>query len=60
MHDPDIWEAPDEFRPERFMRDGKLDSTILDPITIAFGSGRRLGGRQCGYLSSGAHIVLEI
>ena len=41
MKDPAVYENPDEFRPDRFIRDGKLDQDVLDPATIAFGSGRR-------------------
>jgi len=32
---------PREFRPERFLRNGKLDSSGRDPMDIAFGFGRR-------------------
>ncbi|KAI0770060.1 cytochrome P450 [Fomes fomentarius] len=42
MHDPHTWEQPDEFRPERFIRDDKLDHDVMDPFNIVFGSGRRI------------------
>ncbi|RPD61614.1 cytochrome P450 [Lentinus tigrinus ALCF2SS1-6] len=42
MHDLDIFEAPDEFRPERFIRDGKLDVSVRDPARYIFGYGRRI------------------
>jgi len=32
---------PREFRPKRFLRNGKLDSSVKDPMDIAFGFGRR-------------------
>ncbi|KAI0820677.1 cytochrome P450 [Trametes gibbosa] len=32
---------PEEFRPERFLKDGKIDPDILDPVDFAFGYGRR-------------------
>ena len=43
MHDPEVYDNPDEFRPERFLRDGKLDPTVRDPFAFVFGFGRRYG-----------------
>ena len=34
---------PHEFKPERFLKDGKLDDSVRDPMDIAFGFGRRWG-----------------
>jgi cytochrome P450 len=43
MHDPEIYESPDDYIPDRFLKDGKLDSSIRDPLnTGAFGYGRRI------------------
>ncbi|KZV16364.1 7-ethoxycoumarin O-deethylase-like [Dorcoceras hygrometricum] len=39
--DPDIWENPSEFRPERFL-DGKWDYSGNDLHYFPFGSGRRI------------------
>jgi hypothetical protein len=33
---------PREFKPERFLRNGKLDNSVRDPMDIAFGFGRRI------------------
>lgn len=41
MHDPEEYKDPDEFRPERFIRDGKLDPNVRDPLAFVFGFGRR-------------------
>ncbi|KAI0670966.1 CyP450 monooxygenase [Trametes maxima] len=43
LHDPEMYDRPNEFLPERFIRDGKLDFTAArDPTTIMFGFGRRV------------------
>ncbi|KAI0641987.1 CyP450 monooxygenase [Trametes meyenii] len=42
LHDPDVYESPDEFRPERFIKDGRLDTTVPDPAAFMFGFGRRI------------------
>ncbi|KZW03027.1 cytochrome P450 [Exidia glandulosa HHB12029] len=42
MNDEQHYEKPGEFRPERFLRGNELDSTVLDPLEIAFGYGRRI------------------
>ncbi|PPQ69644.1 hypothetical protein CVT24_001217 [Panaeolus cyanescens] len=42
LHDPDVFEKPDEFIPERYLKDGKLDTSVRDPSVAAFGYGRRI------------------
>ncbi|TBU24748.1 cytochrome P450 [Dichomitus squalens] len=42
MQDPAVFENPDEFRPERFIRNGQLDVTVRDPAAHIFGYGRRI------------------
>ncbi|KAI8996338.1 cytochrome P450 [Trametes punicea] len=48
---PNIWAMardqseypdPDCFRPERFLKDGKIDPNVRDPATFTFGFGRRI------------------
>ncbi|CDO71706.1 hypothetical protein BN946_scf184915.g50 [Trametes cinnabarina] len=43
LHDPEVYDDPLEFRPERFIKDGKLDPTVPDPTAFMFGFGRRQG-----------------
>ncbi|GBG68399.1 hypothetical protein CBR_g2943 [Chara braunii] len=46
MHDPEVWPEPWEFRPERFIRDGRLADDLHPDgknfAFIPFGSGRRV------------------
>ncbi|RDX45817.1 cytochrome P450 [Lentinus brumalis] len=42
MHDPEVYENPHEFRPERFIKDGQLDAGTRDPYEYVFGFGRRI------------------
>jgi len=47
FHDEHHYTEPYEFRPERFLRNGELDPTVLDPTRVIFGFGPRLcPGRQ--------------
>ena len=54
MHDPAVYDDPDAFRPERFIRDGKLDPSVPDPISFVFGFGRRFVATR--YWRGDAHI----
>lgn len=40
LHDKDDYPDPFVFKPERFMKDGKLNHEVRDPLA-AFGFGRR-------------------
>ncbi|KAI0697650.1 cytochrome P450 [Cerioporus squamosus] len=42
MHDPEVYENPEEFRPDRFIKDGRLDLSVRDPVRFVFGFGRRI------------------
>ncbi|KAI0643177.1 cytochrome P450 [Trametes meyenii] len=42
LHDPELYSHPEVFNPERFIRDGKIDLTVPDPYSFAFGYGRRV------------------
>ncbi|RXW19069.1 hypothetical protein EST38_g6797 [Candolleomyces aberdarensis] len=42
MHNPDIFDQPFEFIPERYLKDGKIDTSVPDPDIAAFGHGRRI------------------
>ncbi|KAK0452985.1 cytochrome P450 [Desarmillaria tabescens] len=42
LHDETTYPEPHSFRPERFMKEGKLNPDIRDPDTVLFGFGRRI------------------
>jgi cytochrome P450 len=42
MHNEDDFPNPENFDPERYLKDGKINPNIKrDPVDIAFGMGRR-------------------
>ena len=41
LHNPEVFDKPFEFIPERYLRDGKIDPSVPDTDIAAFGSGRR-------------------
>ncbi|KAL0958150.1 hypothetical protein HGRIS_000317 [Hohenbuehelia grisea] len=42
LHDESEYPDPFTFNPDRFLKDGKLNRDIKDPVTAAFGYGRRI------------------
>ena len=41
LHDRNAFNDPQEFQPERYLKDGKLNPDVRDPECAAFGFGRR-------------------
>ena len=41
LHDRKAFNNPQEFQPERYLKDGKLNPDVRDPDFVAFGFGRR-------------------
>lgn len=41
LRDPEDYPDPENFNPDRFIKDGRIDPDVRDPGTIAFGFGRR-------------------
>jgi cytochrome P450 len=41
LNDERDYPEPHIFKPERFLKNGKLDGSARDPLDIAFGFGRR-------------------
>lgn len=41
LYNENEYRDPFVFKPERFIKDGRLDPNIRDPAMIAFGFGRR-------------------
>ena len=41
LHDRKVFNNPEEFQPERYLKDGKLNPDARDPDCAVFGFGRR-------------------
>ncbi|KAL7280060.1 hypothetical protein ACG7TL_006475 [Trametes sanguinea] len=46
LRDPAAYDRPEQFNPDRFIRDGKLDTSVRDPAAYVFGYGRRRVGKN--------------
>ncbi|PFH47416.1 hypothetical protein AMATHDRAFT_67760 [Amanita thiersii Skay4041] len=42
LYNEEVYPNPTEFRPERFLKDEKLNLEVPDPVEVAFGFGRRI------------------
>ncbi|KAJ2917333.1 hypothetical protein MD484_g3041, partial [Candolleomyces efflorescens] len=51
LHDPELYQNPFIFDPERFIKDGKINKEVANPFSAAFGFGRRI--------CPGRHISLD-
>ena len=40
-YDEAVYPEPHKYDPERFLKDGRLDSSVKDPEDRVFGTGRR-------------------
>ena len=41
LRNPDDYPNPECFDPDRFLKDGHINSGVRDPATVIFGFGRR-------------------
>ncbi|KAH6919268.1 cytochrome P450 [Coprinopsis sp. MPI-PUGE-AT-0042] len=42
MHDPEYFDEPMAFKPERYLKDGKINHDVVSPEAASFGYGRRI------------------
>ena len=59
-HDPQYWDSPDEFIPERFLpqEDGSMSPALTSPAYLPFGTGhRRCPGRRFAETTVWTHIT---
>ncbi|KAG2021126.1 cytochrome P450, variant 2 [Coprinopsis cinerea AmutBmut pab1-1] len=58
LHDPNVFDDPFAFKPERYLKNGTINPDVLDPEVAAFGYGRRicpgrhLSNEIIGYLTA--------
>ncbi|KAJ3557799.1 hypothetical protein NM688_g1273 [Phlebia brevispora] len=51
LHNPVDYPEPEQFNPDRFMLDGRLNPKVKDPFLAAFGFGRRI--------CAGRHLAID-
>jgi cytochrome P450 len=42
LHDPEYYNDPFVYNPDRFLKNGKIDPSVRDPTVASFGFGRRI------------------
>ena len=57
LNDERDYPEPHEFKPERFLNNGKLDSSVRDPMDITFGFGRRWA---LFFLSISSRLIITV
>ena len=60
LHDPEAYPDSKAFKPERYIKNGKIDPSVRDPLTIAFGFGRRYVISELSEIASGSNTLCRI
>ena len=50
LHDEKLYPEPFSFKPDRFLKDGKINKDVCDPLVATFGFGRRWA--KCTFMSA--------
>ena len=58
LHDRKAFNDPQEFQPERYLKDGQLNPDVRDPDCAAFGFGRRSVIKTLAFPNSPTHTSL--
>ncbi|EAU81843.2 cytochrome P450 [Coprinopsis cinerea okayama7 len=60
MHDPERFEEPLTFKPERYLKDGKINPSVLDPEVAAICPGRHFSHETLTYMTACLLAIYEI